>query len=300
MTIVKTNTDSELIERLREFGEHLSPVSGDYGSEIADLFAAADRLEALSLALAEAEKQRDEAIARADKATSANERLQAGNSKMAEGWVALINRADALEAKLRVAVEAQAKLSAFVRYVLAEGPWAGHGIDGGDTQDAAERFGLISPAPYDPAKHGYHVDFSDGDRWFKFTPLVLPLSSIGATTPGGEAMSTDNVLTERLLAAARIEALSLALAEAEKQRDEADEECRLSMTTIAEGRDRADALEAKLRVAVEALRPFANYPVGSIGMGEDGYVMTLAVGGQEPTFADFERARAALSSIGEV
>jgi hypothetical protein len=201
---------------------------------------------------------------------------------------------------LRVAVEAQAKLSAFVRYVLAEGPWAGHGIDGGDTQDAAERFGLISPAPYDPAKHGYHVDFSDGDRWFKFTPLVLPLSSIGATTPGGEAMSTDNVLTERLLAAARIEALSLALAEAEKQRDEADEECRLSMTTIAEGRDRADALEAKLRVAVEALRPFANYPVGSIGMGEDGYVMTLAVGGQEPTFADFERARAALSSIGEV
>jgi hypothetical protein len=34
-------------------------------------------------------------------------------------------------------------------------------------------------------------------------------------------MSTDNVLTERLLAAARIEALSRALAEAEKQRDEA-------------------------------------------------------------------------------
>jgi hypothetical protein len=61
MTIVKTNTDSELIERLREFGEHLYPVSGDYGSEIADLFAAADRIEALSLALAEAEKQQDEA-----------------------------------------------------------------------------------------------------------------------------------------------------------------------------------------------------------------------------------------------
>jgi hypothetical protein len=260
-----------------------------------------------AVALAEAEKQRDEAIARADKATSANERLQAGNSKMAEGWVALINRAEAAEAKLRVAVEAQAKLSAFVRYVLVEGSWAGDGLDGGDAQDAAERFGLISPAPYDPAKHGYHVDFSDGDRWFKFTPLVLPLSSIGATTPGGEAMSTDNVLTERLLAAARIEALSLALAEAEKQRDEA---------------------EARLRVVVEALRPFALAASGIPADKKDKDITRVAMDEilskeeidrfreigrpvRSPhaellvsldglRARDFRRARAALSSIGEV
>jgi hypothetical protein len=53
------NTDSELIERLREFGEHLSPVSEYYGSGIADILAAADRLEALSRALAEAERRLD-------------------------------------------------------------------------------------------------------------------------------------------------------------------------------------------------------------------------------------------------
>jgi hypothetical protein len=91
----------------------------------------------------------------------------------------ITERARAAEAKLRVAVEALRPLSAFVRYVLAEGSWAGHGIDGGDAQDAAERFGLIASEPYDPAKHGYHADFNDGDRWLTFTPLVLPLSSIG-------------------------------------------------------------------------------------------------------------------------
>jgi hypothetical protein len=85
----------------------------------------------------------------------------------------------ALEAAAPFMCEAQAKLSAFVRYVLAEGSWAGYGIDGGDVQDAAERFGLIVSEPYDPAKHGYDVDFDDGDRWLTFTPLVLPLSSIG-------------------------------------------------------------------------------------------------------------------------
>jgi hypothetical protein len=170
------STDSELIERLRGRAKTMNgAASGDGGdSNVLGYYSVfgqkidhevADRLEALSLALAEAEKQRDEA----------DEECRLSMTTIAEGR----DRADALEAKLRVAVEAQAKLSAFVRYVLAEGPWAGHGIDGGDTQDAAERFGLIFPAPYDPAKHGYHVDFSDGDRWFKFTPLVLPLSSIG-------------------------------------------------------------------------------------------------------------------------
>jgi hypothetical protein len=141
-------------------------------------------------------------------------------------------------------------------------------------------------------------------------------------------MSTDNVLTERLLAAARIEALSLALAEAEKQRDEADEECRLSMTTIAEGRDRADALEAKLRVAVEALRPFALAASGipadkkdkditrvvmdeilskeeidrfrEIGRPVRSPHAELLVSLDGLRARDFRRARAALSSIGEV
>jgi hypothetical protein len=173
----------------------------------------------------------------------------------------------------------------------------------------------------------------------------------------------DGAFFLRLLAAARIEALSRALAEAEKQRDEALREVEdylephlrslniesgefraelagkaveamaLSLvSTFKEGgatnyiemsvfdradpfqryvvtvqkagklspHEKADAAEAKLRVAVEVLRLFADYPVGSISMGEDGYVMTLAVGGQQPTFADFARARAALSSIGEV
>jgi hypothetical protein len=297
------NTDSELIERLREFGEHLSPVSEYYGSGIADILAAADRLEALSRALAEAERRLD----------LSNGHYEAWLDQIAmlvgmgSSSVPLPALVEQKIAALRVATEAQAKLSAFVRYVLAEGPWAGHGIDGGDTQDAAERFGLISPAPYDPAKHGYHVDFSDGDRWFKFTPLVLPLSSIGATTPGGEAMSTDNVLTERLLAAARIEALSLALAEAEKQRDEA---------------------EARLRVVVEALRPFALAASGIPADKKDKDITRVAMDEilskeeidrfreigrpvRSPhaellvsldglRARDFRRARAALSSIGEV
>jgi hypothetical protein len=56
----------------------------------------------------------------------------------------------------------------------------------------------------------------------------------------------------------------------------------------------------KLRKVVEALRPFASYQVISIGMDLDGFVIKLVDGGQQPTFADFARARAALSSIGEV
>jgi hypothetical protein len=199
------STDSELIERLRGRAKTMNgAASGDGGdSNVLGYYSVfgqkidhevADRIEALSRALAEAEKQRDEAVreARLDcDVTGAAHAVAKGPggytfcTKCGETikYPTITERARAAEAKLRVAVEAQAKLSAFVRYVLVEGSWAGDGLDGGDAQDAAERFGLISPAPYDPAKHGYHVDFSDRDRWFKFTPLVLPLSSIGATTP---------------------------------------------------------------------------------------------------------------------
>lgn len=44
----------ELVERLREFAEHLYPVSGDYAAEIGDIIAAADALSTLL-------RERDEA-----------------------------------------------------------------------------------------------------------------------------------------------------------------------------------------------------------------------------------------------
>jgi hypothetical protein len=100
---------------------------------------------------------------------------------------------------------------------------------------------------------------------------------------------------------------AVALAEAEKQRDRAREygvQARIRENAAEDARihehDRAEAAEAKLRVAAEALRPFAAYGVSSIGMDLDGYVMKLVDNAQEPTFADFDHARVALSSIGEV
>jgi hypothetical protein len=109
-------------------------------------------------------------------------------------------------------------------------------------------------------------------------------------------MSTDSVLTERLLAAARIEALSRALAEAEKQRDEALRE-RSSYEIERDGSlARVKFAVAKLRVAVEALRPLAGYRVISIGMDLEGYVIKLEEGGQQPTFADFARVRGAIKA----
>jgi hypothetical protein len=44
-----------------------------------------------------------------------------------------------------------------------------------------------------------------------------------------------------------------------------------------------------------ALRPLAAYSISSIGMDLNGYVVKIAMGDQQPTFADFERARRALS-----
>jgi hypothetical protein len=90
-------------------------------------------------------------------------------------------------------------------------------------------------------------------------------------------MSTDNVLTERLLAAAHIKTLSLTLAEVEQQLNET---------------------KVKLRVASEALRPFAAAD-RAVGDDEGPFRLETMTGYREITRDDLRRARAALSNAGE-
>lgn len=51
-TPARERPDAELVRALRDFAEHLEPVSGDYAEEIGALSEAADRLDALIAALA--------------------------------------------------------------------------------------------------------------------------------------------------------------------------------------------------------------------------------------------------------
>lgn len=60
-----------------------------------------------------------------------------------------------------------------------------------------------------------------------------------------------------------------------------------------------DAQAALLREAAEVLGMFGDYTVSSIGMDLDGYVIKLAAGGQQPMFADFDRARSLLHKLTE-
>ena len=64
---------------------------------------------------------------------------------------------------------------------------------------------------------------------------------------------------------------------------------------------RAETAEARVKQLEAALEPIAGYVVKSIGMDLDGYVIKLAsVNAQQPTFADFERARAAIDAKAKI
>ena len=68
--------------------------------------------------------------------------------------------------------ETCAKLAEFLRYAL-NAAWEGCGLDGGDIQDTAERFGLIVSVKYHEATHGPNsVGAQDGDDWFVIAPDI--------------------------------------------------------------------------------------------------------------------------------
>ena len=56
----------------------------------------------------------------------------------------------------------------FAKWCLEEGPWQGCDLDGGDTQAAALKFGIIKQVSYNPKVHGETTDcyVESGDPWF--------------------------------------------------------------------------------------------------------------------------------------
>ncbi len=77
-----------------------------------------------------------------------------------------------------------------------------------------------------------------------------------------------------------------------------DHECQSSMTEIARERARADAAEAKLAQAVEALEPFAKMAAAYDGLLEEEDVPVLAQNKLRITLNELRRARSA-SARGE-
>lgn len=62
------------------------------------------------------------------------------------------------------------RLRAFARWAVAEGPFNGCSLDGGDIQEKAVQFGILREVKYDPSTHGPNdVDAEAGDPWFEFT-----------------------------------------------------------------------------------------------------------------------------------
>jgi hypothetical protein len=62
------------------------------------------------------------------------------------------------------------KIAKFAEWILREGPFSGCDIDGGDVQDKAVMFGLLTEVAYDPKIHGESEwDNEPGDPWYVFS-----------------------------------------------------------------------------------------------------------------------------------
>jgi len=100
-------------------------------------------------------------------------------------------------------------------------------------------------------------------------------------------------------AADRLSALQSDLEQVTAERDTLDQECSLSMQTIAEERSRAESAEAALVKARAALEPFANVAAHDIGEDEadtdTSRPMTNYNRVAKITVGDMRRARLALS-----
>jgi hypothetical protein len=61
------------------------------------------------------------------------------------------------------------KLAAFAKWVLQEGPFEGHDLDGADCQRKAVECGLLTETTYDPETHGESDYCEPGDPWYVFS-----------------------------------------------------------------------------------------------------------------------------------
>ncbi len=81
------------------------------------------------------------------------------------------------------------RLARFLNYAL-ERSWEASGMDGGDIQDIAQKYGLITETIYDPAIHGPNGEAELGDTWFVTAPDVKALvrgAPISASQSGDDA-----------------------------------------------------------------------------------------------------------------
>lgn len=65
------------------------------------------------------------------------------------------------------------KLAQFAEWVLIEGAFHGHDLEGGLIQDKAQELGLLTETIYDPEVHGEsEFDTEAGDPWYVFSDAL--------------------------------------------------------------------------------------------------------------------------------
>lgn len=173
------------------------------------------------------------------------------------------------------AASALSRLSATVEQVSREQDEARENVLGLSNEISAISFDV------EHDDDSYNEGFSDGQSEAEgaaadlFRAMVRWLERHRALSDSDDTLSAQDIIE--------------ALAEVERENK------RLETTVRREAAAR-QAAEARVGALEEALLPFAGYAVSSIGMDLDGYVIKLAsVNAQQPAFADFERARRALT-----